>query len=189
MMAAGDVTLQLKLWRDGDQTAIGRLTPLVYEHLRAVAGAYIRNEQHDHPWQATELVDEVFLKLLNLKKVELQDRRHFFVFAASLMRQILVDHARELKAARRGPEIAHIPLNPELAWTGSENDALTLDLNRAMDELERLDSVKARVVELRYYFGFSAEETGELLGISKATVDRDVRFALTWLHAALHPEQ
>ena len=118
----------------------------------------------------------------------MQDRRHFFIFAARVMRQILVDHARELKAAKRGSEIARIRLNPELAWTGPEGDAATLDLNRAMDELERLDSTKSRVMELRYFFGFTAEETGELLGVSKATVDRDVRFALAWLHAALHPE-
>ncbi len=120
--------------------------------------------------------------------MELQDRRHFFVFSARLMRQILIDHARELKAAKRGAEIRRIPLNPELAWTGPDQDASTLDLNAALDQLEALDESKARVVELRYFFGFTSEESADLLGVSKSTIDRDVRFALTWLHAALHPD-
>ncbi len=187
-MPLGEVTILLNRWREGDPEAVNRLTPLVYDQLRSVASAYLRNTVlRQQPWQPTELVDEVFLKFLNLKKIEIQDRRHFFIFAARLMRSILVDQARELKAAKRGGEILHIPLNPELAWTGPEAEPSTLDLNAALDELEGLDPAKARVIELRYFFGLTAEETADLLSVSKATVDRDVRFALTWLHAALHP--
>jgi RNA polymerase sigma factor (TIGR02999 family) len=187
-MSVGEVTHQLQLWREGDKAAVARLTPLVYDHLRNVAVAYLRNDQQNQDWQATELVDEVFLRLLALKKVALEDRRHFFIFSARIMREILVDHAREMKAAKRGAEIQHIPLNSELAWTGADHSPETLDLNSALDQLEALDESKARVVELRYFFGFTADESAELLGVSKSTVDRDLRFALTWLHGALHPE-
>ena len=102
------------------------------------------------------------------------------------MRQILIGHARKAKADKRGGNLDHLPLESELEWVGSPEATETLDLAEALDELEQADNVKVRAVELRYFFGFTAEETAEILGISKATVDREIRFTLAWLYHRLH---
>lgn len=184
-MPLGEITVLLERWSEGDTSAIAKLTPLVYDELRTVAGAYVRRGANP-ALQVTELLGQLFIELLQLGKVELADRRHFFAFAACVMRNILADHARAAKAAKRGADLEHLPLNAELAWVGPASDPGTLDLEAALTELEQVDPKKVRAVELRYFFGFTAEEAAEALQISKATVDREVRFALAWLNCRLH---
>lgn len=183
----GEITLLLHQWRSGDLEAGERLTPLVYDQLRKIAESYLRREHPDNSLQPTELVNELFVELLKLNRLTWKDRSHFFVFSAKIMRQILIGHARRTKAAKRGGELEHLPLNAELDWIGEPDVPETLDLTTALDELEQADAQKVRALEMRYFFGFSAEETAELLGISKATVDREIRFTLGWLHQRLHP--
>lgn len=185
----GDITRQLRRWREGDGGAIDELTPLVYDHLRMLAGTFLNGQGANRPLQPTELVDELFVELLKAHKVDINDRNHFFAFSARVMRQILIHSARKAQAEKRGGGLAHLPLNEELHWTAvNGNHPGALDLESALNELEQLDEPAVRAVELRYIFGFTAEETAELLGSSKASVDRHVRFALTWLHSRLHPE-
>jgi RNA polymerase sigma factor (TIGR02999 family) len=161
--------------------------PLVYPHLRQVAASYIRRERNPDLLQATALVHELYLKLLNQKKVAYEDRGHFYTFAAKVMRRILIDHARENQAQMRGGGSIHVPLSDDLPWVevGSED---LLELNRALDELNAIDARKVQLVELRYFLGCTAEETAALMHMSKATVDREARFIKSWLYRRLHPE-
>lgn len=184
MDGPGEVTIWLERWSKGEPAALEQLTPLVYDQLRRVADGLLNKERFDHTLQPTALVNEVFLQLLNVHRVALNDRVHFYTFAAKLMRRILVDHARRLKAAKRGLDLDRIPLNAELCWVGpAEED--TLDLSLALDELEEADEEKARALELRYFLGCTVEETASLLAVSPSTIDRDVRFSLAWLHNRL----
>lgn len=174
----GDITAILRRWTAGDATATSDLAPLVYEHLRKVALSYLRKERADHTLQATGLVNELFVRLLRLTRVEVHDRTHFYAFAARAMRGILVDHARARAAAKRAG--VQIPLAPDLAWIDADGPAM-LDLGAALDELEALDQTKARIVELRVFLGCTAAEAAEMTGVSKATADRGYKFALGWL--------
>jgi RNA polymerase sigma factor (TIGR02999 family) len=183
---SGEITGWLEQWSQGDPAALDRLAPLVYDQLRAIADNLLRNEAADHTLQPTALVSETFLKLLDLHKVSLNDRSHFFAFAARLMRRVLIDHARREKAAKRSSGL-RLPLDPELGWTGSINE-VSLDLSSALDELESLDATGVRALELRYFLGCTGEETAALLGLSASTVDRSLRFSLAWLHSRLHPK-
>jgi RNA polymerase sigma factor (TIGR02999 family) len=185
-VSGSEITLLLQQWRSGDQEAGERLTPLVYDQLRKIADSYLRRESAGHSLQPTELVNELFVELLKLNRLTWKDRSHFFVFSAKIMRQILIAHARRTKAAKRGGDLEHLPLNAELSWIGLPEDPDTLDLAEAIAELEQADEQKVRVLEMRYFFGFTAEETAAVLGISKATVDREIRFTLGWLHQRLH---
>jgi RNA polymerase sigma factor (TIGR02999 family) len=160
------------------------LAPLVYDRLRAIAEAYLRNERLDHTLQPTAVVNEVFLDLLRLRRLSLKDRAHFFTFAAQLTRRVLIDSARQAKSANRGFGWQRAPLDAELAWLGGET-AESLDLSRALDDLAELDPVKTRMVELHYFFGCTVDETAEILGISKRTVERSLRFSLAWLRRCL----
>ena len=189
-METGDITLLLYQWRQGDREALDRIAPLVYEHLRRLAGHYMSNERSNHTLQPTELVSELFVELLRLKHVAIEDRNHFFALSARVMRQILVQYARKLSAERRGGQsIRLIPLNVELEWVGiGEGPAMTLDLDTALDDLERLDEVAVRAIELRYFFGFTTPETARVLEQSVSTVERKIRFSLAWLSDRLHPE-
>jgi RNA polymerase sigma factor (TIGR02999 family) len=180
----GEVTVWLERWSKGDAEALDQLAPLVYDQLRKMADGLLHNERLDHTLQPTALVNEVFLQLVSLHRITLNDRVHFLTFAAKLMRRILIDHARRSKAAKRGLAINRIPLNAELCLVGPAG-VDTLDLSLALDELEANDSEKARAVELRYFLGCTVEETAALLGVSPSTVDRDVRFSLAWLHDRL----
>jgi RNA polymerase sigma factor (TIGR02999 family) len=160
--------------------------PLVYPHLREVAGAYVRRERNPDVLQGTVLVHELYLRLLNQRKVDWEDRRHFYTFAARVMRMILIDHAREMRAQARGGGQERIPLSDDLAWIDI-GSAEMLDLNRALDELGMLDAGKVQLVELRYFLGCTAEETADLLHVSKATVDRDLKFIRSWLYRRIRP--
>lgn len=182
---AGEITLLLDSWARGEPGAMDRLAPLVYDQLRSLADALLRGERPDHTLQGTALVNEMFQQLLRLRKVSLNDRAHFYTFAARLMRRLLVDHARQMKAAKRGAGLARAPLNAELAWV-SPLDETSLDLAAALEELQSLDEAKARAVELRYFLGCTVEESAAILGVSPSSVDRDIRFSLAWLHQRLH---
>ena len=179
--ADGEVTRMLERWREGDPNVLESLVPLVYQQLHRIARGYMRRERDDHTLQPTALVNEVYMRLLNQRKITWNDRGHFFTFAARMMRNILKDHARAHLAERRGgPDAIRLPLTDELAWVGSSSEEI-LDLNRALDRLEQLDERKAHLVELRFFLALTMEETAEVLSISLATAERDLKFSRSWL--------
>ncbi len=182
---AGEVTQLLREWRQGDRAAFEQLMPLVYDQLHKIAMNLMRQERNDHTLQPTALLHEVYFRLESQRSIELVDRGHFFAFAARLMRMILVDHARAHKAERRGgPNMVKMPLSEDLPWLNDIN-ADVLDLDRALDRLETLDPRKARLVELRFFLSLTVEEASEVLGVSRATVERDLRFVRGWLFREL----
>ena len=179
--ADGEVTQMLEKWRDGDPEVLERLMPLVYGQLHRIAKGYMRHERDDHTLQPTALVNEVYMRLLNQRKITWNDRGPFFTFAARMMRNSLKDHARAHLAERGGgPGAIRLPLTDEVAWVGSSS-AEILDLNRALDKLEQLDQRKAQLVELRFFLALTMEETAEVLSISLATAERDLKFSRSWL--------
>jgi RNA polymerase sigma factor (TIGR02999 family) len=184
----GEITVLLAKWKDGEPTAFEELMPLVYPHLREVAAAYVRRERNPDVMQATALVHELYLRLLNQKKAVGDDRRHFYTFAAKVMRLILIDHARGNQAQSRGGGSQRVPLSDDLAWIDIGSPEL-LDLNRALDELAAIDPYKVQLVELRFFLGCTSEETASLLEISKAKVDRDLKFIKSWLFRRIHPDK
>jgi RNA polymerase sigma factor (TIGR02999 family) len=175
------VTQLLLAWRNGDQEALEQLTPLLYGELRRLAESYLRRERRDHTLQATALVNEAFLQLLGNQSVDWQNRAHFFGIAARLMRRILVDHARAHVATKRGSGQDALPLNEALAVPGGHSPEVVA-LDDALSDLAQFDARKSRVVELRYFGGLSIEETAEVVGISMATVRRELRMAEAWLY-------
>ena len=184
--ADGEVTRLLEKWREGDPEVLENLIPLVYSQLHRIAKGYMRREREDHILQPTALVNEVYMRLLNQRKITWHDRGHFFTFAARMMRNILKDHARAHLADRRGgPGAIRLPLTDEVAWVGSSS-ADILDLNRALDRLEQLDQRKAHLVELRFFLALTMEETAEVLSISLATAERDLKFSRSWLFHELN---
>lgn len=183
----GEVTQLLQRWRTGDPEALERLLPLVYSQLHAIAAGYMRRERADHTLQPTALVNEVYLRLLNQRTVTWDDRAHFFTFAARMMRNILRDHARAHLADKRGgARVLRLPLSEEVAWVGSSPEGL-LDLNRALDRLEQVDARKAQLVELRFFLALTMEEAADVMAISVATAERDLKFSRSWLYRELHP--
>jgi RNA polymerase sigma factor (TIGR02999 family) len=182
----GEITLLLAKWKDGEPGAFDHLVPLVYPHLREVAASYIRREKNPGVMQATSLVHELYLRLLGQKKTEWEDRSHFYTFSAKVMRMILIDHARGTQAQRRGGTAEHVPLNEDMAWVGLGSVEM-IELNRALDALAQVDPEKVQMVELRYFLGCTAEETAALMKVSKATVDRDLKFARAWLYRRIEP--
>jgi RNA polymerase sigma factor (TIGR02999 family) len=185
--AKGEITLLLAKWRDGEPSAFEQLMPLVYPHLREVAAAYVRRERNPDVLQATVLVHELYLRLLNQKKAVGEDRAHFYTFAAKVMRMILIDHARGNQTQMRGGGTQRVPLSDDLPWVDIGSAEL-LDLNRALEELGELDSYKVHLVELRYFLGCTAQETADLMQVSKATVDRDLKFIKSWLYRRVYPD-
>ena len=166
-------------WRDGDQGALQALLPLVYDELKRLARNYLRNERPGHTLQSTALVHEAYLRLVK-SPLRLQNRTHFFAVAARLMREILVDHARSRRAAKRDYR-CKITLDRAVALP-QKRDVDLLALDDALDELSRLDPRQGRIVELRFFGGLSIGETSEILGISPATVKREWTTARAWLH-------
>jgi RNA polymerase sigma factor (TIGR02999 family) len=185
--AKGEITVLLAKWKDGEPTAFEELMPLVYPHLREVAAAYVRRERNPDVIQATALVHELYLRLLNQKKAVGEDRRHFYTFAAKVMRLILIDHARGNQAQSRGGGNQRVPLSDDLAWIDIGSPEL-LDLNRALEELGAIDPYKVQLVELRFFLGCTSDETASLLQVSKAKVDRDIKFIKSWLYRRIHPD-
>ena len=169
-----------RLWRSGDEEALHRLLPLVYEELRRVARRHLRGERPDHTLQTTALIHEAYLRLVDQGTVEARDHSHFVALTSHLMRQILVDHARARLAKKRDGG-ARVTLAEDVAVAQpGEIDVLAVD--EALGRLAGLDVQQARVVELRYFGGLSIRETSEVLGISEATVKRDWATARAWLH-------
>jgi RNA polymerase sigma factor (TIGR02999 family) len=178
-----DVTRLLSAWRQGDRAALDALIPLVYGELRRLAGSVFRGERPGHTLQATALVHEAFERLAQAR-VDWQDRAHFFAIAARQMRRILVNHALERKAAKRGGGVAHAPLDDALEVVGAPSAEIT-DLDDALQRLERVDERKARILELHYFGGLTYEEMSEVLGLSASTLDTELRFAKAWLRHRL----
>lgn len=181
----GEITELLDRWRTGQADAFEKLVPVIYDDLHKVASSYLVRERADHTLQATGLVHEVFLKLMRTPGLSYRDRSHFFAFAAKLMRRILVDYARRHRSQKRGAGGDRVALAPELAWVDIRSTEM-LDLDAALDELAGLDEAQVQILELRFFLGVTAEETAELLGLSRAAVDRSVRFSISWLHARLN---
>jgi RNA polymerase sigma factor (TIGR02999 family) len=180
-----EVTELLQRWRTGETDAFDKLVPVIYDDLHKVASSYLMRERTDHTLQATGLVHEVFLKLMRTPGLTYRDRSHFFAFAAKLMRRILVDYARRHRSDKRGAGAERVALAPELAWVDVRSSEM-LDLDTALDELAALDESQVRILELRFFLGVTAEETADLLGLSRGAVDRSVRFSISWLHARLN---
>jgi len=175
-----DVTRLLQAWNDGDETALDRLIPLVEDELRRLARAYMRRERQGHTLQATELVNEAFLRLAGTRHVDWQDRAHFVGIAARLMRQVLVDHARSRGYQKRGGAAGRVPLD-EARLEPAEPGTDLIDLNRALEAFAAIDARRSQIVELRYFGGLTLEETADVLHVSVETVKRDWRLAKLWL--------
>src|SRR5664279_2528312 len=157
-MQPGEITQLLGKWKGGEPEAFEQLVPLVYPHLREVAAAYIRRERDPGVMQATSLVHELYLRLRNQKKADWEDRIHFYTFCAKVMRMILIDHARGSQAQRRGGSVQHVPLSDDLAWVGIGSPEL-IELDGALEDLAGIDPVKVQLIELRYFLGYTAQET------------------------------
>jgi RNA polymerase sigma factor (TIGR02999 family) len=179
-----DVTRLLGEWQNGDQTALDRLMPLVYHELRRIAARYLYSERKGHTLQTTALVHEAYLRLVDESHIQWQGRAHFFGVAATLIRNILVDHARTHKALKRGGGASKLSLEEAFAIP-AENDADILAVDDALRELSKIDEQQARIVELRFFAGLTIEETAEVLGISASTVKRDWLLAKAWIYRAL----
>jgi RNA polymerase sigma-70 factor (ECF subfamily) len=180
-----EVTQLLQDWNQGDTTALDKLIPIVYDELRRQAANYMRRERAGQSLQTTALVHEAYLRLVGQRAVEWQNRNHFFAIAAHLMRRVLVDHARQHQAVKRGgAELKLQPLDDaEAAVDGEDIDLVALD--EALERLALLDEQQSRVVELRFFSGLSVEETAEVLKVSTRTVKREWRSAKAWLRGEL----
>jgi len=179
-----DVTDLLLSWRQGDAAALDRLIPLVYDELRHVASRRLRGESPGHTLQATALVHEVYLRLVDVDRMTVTSRAHFLGVAATLMRQILVDHARRQRADKRGGGATLLRLD-EVSPAASAPGVDVLALDEALDALSAIDSRQCRVVELRFFAGLKIDEVAEALDVSPATVEREWALAKAWLYRHL----
>jgi RNA polymerase sigma factor (TIGR02999 family) len=182
---ADDVTMLLRDWSEGDPASADKLFEKVYPHLRYIASALFRGERADSVLQPTIVVHELFLKLIRQRKLRFEDREHFYSLSAKLMRRILIDRAREQRRQKRDGGVA-VPMEDGLAWIDAR-DASWMDVDRVLEELGTLDPEKLRLVELRFFLGCTSAETAELMGVSKATVDRELRFIRGWMYERLRP--
>ena len=177
-----DVTGLLMRWQDGDKLALDALFPLVYRELRRVASARLRNERGGRSLQTTALVHETYLRLLDLNRLRLENRTHFFAVAARLMRQILVDYARRERAGKRGGGAATVGIDLDALSADVAPDMLqVLAVDRALNELAAMDERLARVVELKFFAGLTIAECAHALDLSPVTVEREWAVAKTWL--------
>jgi RNA polymerase sigma factor (TIGR02999 family) len=178
------VTVLLRAWREGDEAALDALMPLVHDELRRIACRCLYGERANHSVQATELVNEAFLRLVDVQHVDWQDRTHFLAMSARLMRRVLVDLARSRGADKRGGGAVRVTFD-EAAMGGDGPDGLVIRLDDALKALAALDDRKSRVVELRFFGGLTADETAAALQVSSKTVLRDWEFARAWLQREL----
>jgi RNA polymerase sigma factor (TIGR02999 family) len=176
-----DVTRLLARWKDGDEAALQQLVPIVHEELRRLARRQMAGERPGHTLQPTALVNEAYLRLVNLNQMQWQNRAHFFAMGARLMRRILVDFARSRGYQKRGGGAKQVSFTQalEVAAEGQATDVVAL--NDALEALAEVDERKSRVVELRFFGGLSVEETAEVLNVSRETIRRDWKFAKMWL--------
>ena len=175
-----EITELLMSWGNGDRAALDQLIPLVFADLKEIAHRRLRSERQGHTLQTTALVNEVYLKLVNERDMQWQNRAHFFAVAARLIRNILVDYARTKNYAKRGGGAVHVTLD-EAVMMADERTTDVLSLDEALQALAAVDERKCKVAELRFFAGLSVEETAEVLKISPETVTRDWRFAKAWL--------
>ena len=178
-----DISKLLRAWSDGDQSALNGLTPIVYEELRRLAHHYMEGERPGHTLQTTALVNEAYMRLVDYRRMQWQDRAHFFAVAAQVMRRILVDHARS-RNIKRGAGVQHVALDDVAVVNGDRTGDLVA-LDDAMDALARFDPRKAQIIEMRFFGGLSIDETAEVLKVSPATVRRDWSIAKFWLYREL----
>ena len=183
-MVNENVTTLLLDWSQGNQAALERLTPLVYDELRRIAKRYLRKERSEHTLQSTALANEAFLRLVDQSQVQWQNRAHFFGVAAQMIRRILVDYARARHTDKRGAGMTQLSLD-EAIGVPEKRSVELIALDEALVELARLDERQSRIVELRFFVGLSVEETAEVLGISSATVKREWTSAKAWLFREL----
>jgi RNA polymerase sigma factor (TIGR02999 family) len=182
--AQHDVTQLLHEWSEGNQQALAELLPIIYDELRRLAHLYLRREMSEHTLQTTALVHEAYMKLVNQKSVNWQNRSHFFGIAAQAMRRILIDNARRRTAAKRAPGEA---ITFDEAHLGSQKeDERLIALDEALQELEEIDPQQSRIIELRYFGGLTIEETAEALSLSPATIKREWTTARAWLYRKLN---
>jgi RNA polymerase sigma-70 factor (ECF subfamily) len=186
-VASRDITALLKVWAEGDATAFERLVPLVHRELHRIARHCMAGERAGHSLQPTALLNEAYLRLVDITHVAWQDRAHFFAMSSRVMRRILVDVARSKRYLKRGGGTSLAPLDDAMAVAVERGpDLVALDL--ALQALAQIDPRKSRVVELRFFGGFTVEETGMALGISAETVYRDWQLAKSWLRRELRKE-
>ena len=179
-----DITLLLTRLRSGDPEAERRLVPVVYDELRRLAARFMRTERKDHTLQPTALVNEVYLRLIETKDADWHSRAHFFAFAARLMRQILVDHARSHNAAKRGAGLRNAELDESLAVCEERSDEI-LAVDETLNTLREIDERQAQIVEMRFFAGLSIEEIAAVLNLSDRTVKREWAMARAWMRGRL----
>ncbi len=184
--AVDDISALLRAWSDGNQSALEKLTPIVYDELHGLARRYMNRERPDHSLQTSALVNEAYMRLVDYNRMQWQNRAHFFAVSAQLMRRILVDHARRHNL-KRGGGVQHVSLD-EASVVGGDQDMDLVVLDDAMKALARIDPRKVQVVEMRFFGGLSVEETAEVLKVSTVTVKRDWRAAKAWLYRELGGE-
>lgn len=175
-----EVTALLRAWSAGDAEALEKLTPLVYRELHRAARRYMVGERSGHTLQATALINEVYMRLVDVRNIDWQNRAHFLAICSQLMRQILTDFARSRHYQKRGGRAHHLPLNEALV-VSSQPDRNLVELDEALKRLALFDERKSRVVELRFFGGLDVNETAQVLNVSSQTVMRDWRLARTWL--------
>jgi RNA polymerase sigma factor (TIGR02999 family) len=180
----GEITQLLAQWQNGDRSALDRLMPLVYEELRLIASRLVRRHQPSATVQSTALVHEAYIRLIDQTRTDWQSRAHFFGVAATIIRNILVDHARARTALKRGGSMPSLTLDEAIALPGKRDVGLVA-LDDALVSLSQIDPQQARIVELRFFGGLSIEESAEVIGISRSTVKRDWIMAKTWIFRAL----
>jgi len=175
-----DLTELLTCWRNGDETALDRLMPFVERELHRIAHYHMNRENPGHTLQTSALVNEAYLKLINQKNVRWQNRAHFFAIAATLMRRILLDHAKGQSRAKRGGDAQHVQLSEAFISSDQQSEEL-IALDEALNKLSEIDQQKSKIVEMRYFGGLSMEEIAEVLGISVVSVRRHWSMAKAWL--------
>ena len=180
----GSATQLLIAWTAGDQGARERMLPVVYDELRRLAASYLRRERTGHTLQPTALVHEAYMRLIDQQRVDWTNRAQFVGMAAVMMRRILVNHARDRHAAKRGGGAEHVPLTVAVEPSGGA-EVDVLDLHDALEQLASLDERKSHIVELKFFGGLSTEEIAATLGLSRATIEREWKFARAWLYGRL----
>jgi len=180
MDAPAPVTVLLQRFARGDQSALDQVLPIVYAELRRLAAGYLRNERPNHTLQPTALINEAYARLVGQNQPDFESRAHFVGVAAQTMRQILVDHARSRNAQKRGGDLEKVQLN-EAIDAVAERPWAIIALDDALNQLARMDPAKSRLIEMRFFGGFTAEESAELLDIPVSTVRRELRVAQAWL--------
>ncbi len=184
MSEPSTITELLIAWNGGDASALNALVPMVEKQLRRLAARQMRGERPNHTLQTTGLVNEAYMRLARQAGVRWQDRAHFYAIASKIMRRVLLDYAKARKSAKRGGGLTQVELDEYTSRTNVDIDSM-IELDEALARLAELDSVKCRVVELRYFGGLSVDETAEVLGVAQVTVMRHWRFAKAWLQREL----